>query len=74
MEKLESIERASSLDSCFKNTNLMALLLENVAAMRREIVDFLRSRWNEHLHLDHDTGKLEISGKSSTSLSHGLCY
>ncbi|KAL6236076.1 hypothetical protein BDW75DRAFT_207670 [Aspergillus navahoensis] len=61
IDKLEAIEQAINLDSCFKNTNVMTLLTENVAAMRREIVEFLRGRWQCHLELDNSQGKLVIS-------------
>ncbi|KAL5050387.1 hypothetical protein BDW71DRAFT_173756 [Aspergillus fruticulosus] len=61
IDKLEAIENAINLDNCFKNTNVMVLLIENVAAMRQEIVEFLRRRWQRYLDLDIKQGKLVIS-------------
>ncbi|KAL4781189.1 hypothetical protein BJX76DRAFT_350336 [Aspergillus varians] len=61
IDNLEAIEHAMNLDSCFKNTNVMQLLSENVATMRREIVDLLRGRWNKHLELDYKQGILAVS-------------
>ncbi|KAL4798924.1 hypothetical protein BDV19DRAFT_356420 [Aspergillus venezuelensis] len=62
IDKLEAIEHAISLDSCFKNTNVRGILSENVTALRHEIVEFLRSRWHKHLELDHKQGKVTFSG------------
>ncbi|KAL4978014.1 hypothetical protein BDW66DRAFT_158397 [Aspergillus desertorum] len=61
IDKLEAVEHAINLDSCFKNTNVMALLADNATAMRQEIVEFLRGRWQRHLELDSRQGKLVIS-------------
>ncbi|KAL5003879.1 hypothetical protein BDV10DRAFT_180400 [Aspergillus recurvatus] len=60
IDKLQAIERAINLGSRFENTNVMALLIENVASMRREIVESLRGRWQRHLDLDNKQGKLVI--------------
>lgn len=61
IDKLEEIEHAINIDSCFKKTNVMVLLTENVATMRREIVESVRGRWQRHLKLDSKNGKLVIS-------------
>ncbi|KAI9370780.1 hypothetical protein BJX61DRAFT_548759 [Aspergillus egyptiacus] len=61
IDSLEAIERTISLDSCFRNINVMRLLLEKVAALRREIVGFLHTRWNKHLELDQKKGQLVVS-------------
>ncbi|EAA66826.1 hypothetical protein AN9435.2 [Aspergillus nidulans FGSC A4] len=61
IDQLEEIEHAINIDSCFKKTNVMVILTENVATMRREIVESLRSRWQRHLELDSEKGKLVIS-------------
>ncbi|KAL4921290.1 hypothetical protein BDW62DRAFT_175364 [Aspergillus aurantiobrunneus] len=61
IDNLEAIERAINLDSCFKNTNVMELLSEDIAATRGEVVDLLRGRWNKHLELDPKQGVLAIS-------------
>ncbi|KAL4736859.1 hypothetical protein BDV11DRAFT_207262 [Aspergillus similis] len=61
IDKLEAIEHAVNLDSCFKKTNVMVLLTENVVTMRREIVESVRARWQRHLELDSKKGKLVIS-------------
>ncbi|KAL4755297.1 hypothetical protein BDW72DRAFT_200302 [Aspergillus terricola var. indicus] len=61
IDKLEAIEHAINLDSCFKKTNVMMLLTENVVTMRREIVESVRGRWQRHLELDSKKGKLVIS-------------
>ncbi|KAL4927130.1 uncharacterized protein BDV17DRAFT_282784 [Aspergillus undulatus] len=64
IDNLEAIEHAISLDSCFRNTNAMAIISEKVAAIRREIVDFLRNQWNKALKFDYKQGKLSISGNT----------
>lgn len=65
IDSLEAIEQSVNQDSCFKNTNVMGLLLENVATLRREIVAFLHTRWNKDLQLDQKKGELVVSGKHS---------
>ncbi|KAL2833449.1 hypothetical protein BDW59DRAFT_169113 [Aspergillus cavernicola] len=60
IDSLEGIEHAMSQDNCFQNTNVMGILLENVAALRREIVSFLHVRWNRHLEFDQKKGVLSI--------------
>ncbi|RDW57940.1 uncharacterized protein DSM5745_11320 [Aspergillus mulundensis] len=72
IDKLEATEHAISLDSCFKNTNVLVLLSENVAAMRREFVEFLRGRWNQHLELDSKHGKLAISDDALVEIISAL--
>ncbi|KAL4878499.1 hypothetical protein BJY04DRAFT_209193 [Aspergillus karnatakaensis] len=62
IDSLEAIEKALDSDSCFKNTNVMGLLQENVATLRQEFVDFLHDRWVKALQLDHKQGKLTVSG------------
>ncbi|KAL3472189.1 hypothetical protein BJX99DRAFT_262499 [Aspergillus californicus] len=61
IDSLEAIEHSVNQDSCFNNTNVMELLLENVATLRREIVAFLHTRWNKDLQLDQKKGELVVS-------------
>lgn len=59
-------------DSLFTNTNVMGILSDNAAGLRREIDDSLRLRWSEQLMVDKQNGKLTISndgGKDSTRRS-----
>lgn len=71
IDNLETIERSINLDSCFKHANVMTLLSENLAEVRREIVGLLYTRWNKHLELDQKQGTLTISGRSLTVLTDG---
>ncbi|KAL5342609.1 hypothetical protein BJX70DRAFT_386099 [Aspergillus crustosus] len=60
ISNLETVEESLNSDSYFRNTNVMGLLSEHVAAMRREVVDYLHNRWNNILQLDHKHGKLTV--------------
>lgn len=61
IEILETTETTIRSDSLFTNTNIMSILSENVAGLRREVVDFLHTRWNDLLSVDRQQRKLCIS-------------
>lgn len=61
IEILEATETTIRSDSLFTNTNIMSILSENVAGLRREAVDFLHTRWNGLLSVDRQQRKLRIS-------------
>ncbi|KKK19874.1 hypothetical protein AOCH_003547 [Aspergillus ochraceoroseus] len=61
IDTLEAVDHAVNRDSSFRNTNVMGILLENIAGLRREIIDFLHVRWDEVLLVDQSEGKLVVS-------------
>lgn len=61
IEILEATETTIKTDSLFTNTNVMSILSENVTGLRREIVEFLHTRWDEQLSIDKQQRKLGIS-------------
>ncbi|KAL2867961.1 uncharacterized protein BJX67DRAFT_351755 [Aspergillus lucknowensis] len=61
IETLEAVEHAIHQDIGFKNTNVRKVILQNVAALRQDLVESLHSRWSKHLGLDHKEGKLAVS-------------
>ncbi|PYH73840.1 uncharacterized protein BO88DRAFT_380631 [Aspergillus vadensis CBS 113365] len=65
---LESTEHAVKRSSHFTNTNVLHILLENAAGLRKDIMDAVRNRWNEQLHIDKTEGKLTISKHSDDAL------
>lgn len=48
-------------ESLFANTNVMSILSENAAGLRREIEEALRLRWSEQFTVDKQGGRLAIS-------------
>ena len=56
----ESAEKTIKKDSLFTNTNVMSILSENAAGLRREIEEFLRVRWSEQFTVDKQHAKLAI--------------
>lgn len=67
IDTLEEVERSVNQDRLFSNTNVMHVLFENVAELRREIIVSLHARWAEQLNVDKKQRKLKIvdhSGKS----------
>lgn len=66
IDTLEEVERSVNQDRLFSNTNVMHVLFENVAELRREIIASLHARWAEQLNVDKKQRKLKIvdhSGK-----------
>lgn len=61
IEILETAGTTIKTDSLFTSTNVMSILSENVAGLRREVVDFLHARWDEQLSIDRQQRKLCIS-------------
>lgn len=61
IEILEATGTTIQSDSLFTNTNMMSILSESVAGLRREVVDFLLTRWNDLLSVDRQQRKLCIS-------------
>ncbi|CAL00686.1 hypothetical protein CBS63078_2386 [Aspergillus niger] len=65
---LESTEYAVKQSSHFTNTNVLHILLENAAGLRKDIMEAVRNRWNEQLHIDKTEGKLTIAKDSDDTL------
>lgn len=61
IEILEATGTTIQSDSLFTNTNIMSILSENVAGLRREAVNFLHTRWNDLLSVDRQQRKLCVS-------------
>ncbi|KAK1143129.1 ribosome biogenesis protein ytm1 [Aspergillus melleus] len=57
---LESTEQAIKKDNLFANTTVLVILSENVNDLRGEIVECLRSRWNDQLNIDEREAKLVL--------------
>ena len=57
---LESTEQAIKKDNLFANTTVLVILSENVNDLRGEIVEWLRSRWNDQLNIDEREAKLVL--------------
>ncbi|GLB03249.1 hypothetical protein AtubIFM57258_007826 [Aspergillus tubingensis] len=68
IDTLESTEHAVKRSSHFTNTNVLHILLENAAGLRKDIMEAVRNRWNEQLHIDKTEGKLTISKDSDDTL------
>ncbi|BCS00890.1 uncharacterized protein AKAW2_51231S [Aspergillus luchuensis] len=69
---LESTEHAIKRSSHFTNTNVLHILLENAAGLRKDIMEAVRNRWNEQLHIDKTEGKLTISKDSGDTLQETI--
>lgn len=71
----ESAEKVIKRDSLFTNTNVMSILSENAAGLRREIEESIRQRWSEQFTVNKQQAKLAIQnnrGKDSGKLTdHG---
>ncbi|GKZ31701.1 hypothetical protein AbraIFM66950_000432 [Aspergillus brasiliensis] len=65
---LESTEHTVKQSSHFTNTNVLHILLENAAGLRKDVMEAVRNRWNEQLHIDKTEGKLTISKDSDDAL------
>lgn len=61
IEQLESTRGAIEKDPLFTNTYVMAILSEEVARLRHEIVEALRERWNDQLKIDRQKGEFQVS-------------
>lgn len=57
----EAVDKVVKRESLFTNTNVMSILSENAAGLRREIEESLRLRWSEQFMVDKQGAKLEIS-------------
>ncbi|RAL08974.1 uncharacterized protein BO97DRAFT_397215 [Aspergillus homomorphus CBS 101889] len=60
IDTLEAAELAMKQNDHFANTNVLHILLENVAGLRKQIVDVLHSQWNEQLKVDKREGQLLV--------------
>ena len=65
---LEATDTAVKRDNLFTNTNVMSVLLETVAGIRREIADFLLTRWHDQLSIDRQQRKLHVSKDKEGSM------
>ena len=65
---LEATDTAVKTDNLFTNTNVMSVLLETVAGIRREIADFLLTRWHDQLSIDRQQRKLHVSKDKEGSM------
>ena len=61
IEILEATEHAVKQNSHFTNTNVLHILLENTAGLRKDVVEAVRHSWNGQLLIDKREGKLVIS-------------
>ncbi|PYH47440.1 uncharacterized protein BP01DRAFT_354636 [Aspergillus saccharolyticus JOP 1030-1] len=60
IDTLEAAELAMRQNDHFANTNVLHILLENVAGLRKQIADVIHSQWNEQLKVDKREGKLVV--------------
>ncbi|OJK03815.1 hypothetical protein ASPACDRAFT_111882 [Aspergillus aculeatus ATCC 16872] len=58
IDTLEAAELAMRQNDHFANTNVLHILLENVAGLRKQVVDVILSQWNEQLKIERREGKL----------------
>ncbi|PLB34411.1 uncharacterized protein BDW47DRAFT_77880 [Aspergillus candidus] len=72
IDTLEEVERSVNQDRLFSNTNVMHVLFENVAELRREIIVSLHTRWAEQLNVDKKQRKLEVVDNNENSLGETI--
>lgn len=60
IDTLEAAELAMRQNDHFANTNVLHVLLENVAGLRKQVVDVILSQWNEQLKIERREGKLTV--------------
>ncbi|KAJ5610459.1 hypothetical protein N7510_007178 [Penicillium lagena] len=60
IEQMESTEADLQNGSSFANTNVMDILSFEVARLRQEVVEALRSRWDDHLKIDRQKGEFRV--------------
>lgn len=71
----EAVDLVIKRESLFANTNVMSILSENAAGLRREVEGALRLRWSEQFTVDKQVARLAISsdgGKEIWGLT-GYC-
>ncbi|OJJ44669.1 hypothetical protein ASPZODRAFT_18241 [Penicilliopsis zonata CBS 506.65] len=62
---LEGAEKTVKFDISGLNTNMKAILSENVVGLRQEIVESLRLRWANQLKIDEENGKFAVLQKDT---------
>ncbi|OOF97861.1 hypothetical protein ASPCADRAFT_205131 [Aspergillus carbonarius ITEM 5010] len=72
IEILEATEHAVKQNSHFTNTNVLHILLENTAGLRKDVVEAVRHSWNGQLLIDKREGKLVISKDNANSLEETI--
>lgn len=61
-------------ESLFANTNVMSILSENAAGLRREIEEALRLRWSEQFTVDKQGARLAISSNEGKRIRGLIDY
>ncbi|PLN83036.1 hypothetical protein BDW42DRAFT_165702 [Aspergillus taichungensis] len=72
IDTLEEVEGSVNRDRLFSNTNVMHVLFENVAELRREIIVSLHARWAEQLNVDKKQRMLKVVDNSENSLDETI--
>lgn len=66
IELLESTESDIQNGFSFANTNVMNILSVEVARLRQEVVEALRSRWDDQLKIDQQKGEFRVCKDEGT--------
>ncbi|PWY86140.1 centromere/kinetochore protein Zw10 [Aspergillus heteromorphus CBS 117.55] len=72
IEILEATEQAITQSSHFSNTNVLHILLESVAGLRKDVMEAVRNRWNKQLNIDKTEGKMVVSDNDGDSLEETI--